>query len=118
MDMPSPRQLRLLAPVALVFFLIAGVLIVAGTSGGSSHTSVSRATLEKDRDLGLGRFASPRSGSAPAGAPSSGGTYVVQQGDTLGSIAAKTGISVSRLQALNPSVDPQSLLSGQKLRLR
>ncbi len=45
-------------------------------------------------------------------------TYVVQNGDTLTSIAHKTGVSVVRIQALNPHVDPQILISGEKLRLR
>lgn len=44
--------------------------------------------------------------------------YVVQNGDTLTSIARKTGVSVSRIQELNPEVDPQILISGEKLKLR
>lgn len=44
--------------------------------------------------------------------------YVVQNGDTLTSIANKTGVSVNRLQELNPAVDPQILISGEKLKLR
>ena len=35
-----------------------------------------------------------------------------------GSIAEKTGVSVERLQELNPELDPQALLSGQKINLR
>jgi hypothetical protein len=44
--------------------------------------------------------------------------YVVQNGDTLTSIARRTGVSVSRIEALNPGVDPQILVSGEKLKLR
>jgi LysM repeat protein len=44
--------------------------------------------------------------------------YVVQNGDTLTSIARRTGVSVARIQALNPGVDPQILVSGEKLKLR
>ena len=43
---------------------------------------------------------------------------MVQNGDTLTSIAHKTGVSVARIQALNPGVDPQILISGEKLKLR
>ena len=39
-------------------------------------------------------------------------------GDTLDSIATDTGVSVEELQALNPDLDPQSLIAGQELRLR
>jgi LysM repeat protein len=45
-------------------------------------------------------------------------TYVVQNGDTLTSIAHKVGVSVVRIETLNPGVDPQILISGEKLKLR
>ncbi len=45
-------------------------------------------------------------------------SYVVQNGDTLTSIAHRTGVSVARIQRLNPGVDPQILIAGEKLKLR
>jgi LysM repeat protein len=45
-------------------------------------------------------------------------TYEVQSGDTLTSIAHKTGVSVSRILQLNPGVDPQILISGEELKLK
>lgn len=45
-------------------------------------------------------------------------TYEVQSGDTLISIAQKTGLTVSELQALNPEVDPQTLIAGEVLKLQ
>jgi LysM repeat protein len=45
-------------------------------------------------------------------------SYVVQNGDTLTSIAREVGVSVSRIQELNPGLDPQILVSGEKLKLR
>lgn len=42
-------------------------------------------------------------------------TYIVKSGDTLGSIAAKFDISLSRLLELNPDIDPQSLQTGEKI---
>ena len=44
--------------------------------------------------------------------------YVVQPGDTLSGIAVKTHISLTRLEALNPSVSANALQTGQRLRLR
>jgi LysM repeat protein len=44
--------------------------------------------------------------------------YRVQANDTLSKIAAKTGVSVSTLEALNPHVNPQALQPGKPLRLR
>ncbi len=44
--------------------------------------------------------------------------YVVQNGDTLTSIAHRTGVPVAQILDLNPGVDPQILISGEKLKLR
>lgn len=44
--------------------------------------------------------------------------YVIKEGDTLLGIAGKTGVNVTKLQELNPEVDPQLLHSGQRIRLR
>jgi LysM repeat protein len=44
--------------------------------------------------------------------------YVVRAGDTLSKIAAKTGVEIEELLTLNPSVDPQGLVTGQKIKLR
>jgi LysM repeat protein len=45
-------------------------------------------------------------------------TYVVQSGDTLTAIAHENGVPVARILRLNPGVDPQILVSGEKLKLR
>lgn len=45
-------------------------------------------------------------------------TYEVQSGDTLISIAHRTGVSVREIEALNPQVDPQILIAGETLKLR
>ena len=45
-------------------------------------------------------------------------TYEVQSGDTLTSIAHETGVPVADILKLNPGVDPQILISGEKLKLR
>jgi LysM repeat protein len=64
-------------------------------------------------------------GSAPAGRVQQSDdkgpvpkAYVVQNGDTLTSIAHQTGVPVARILRLNPGVDPQILISGEKLKLR
>jgi LysM repeat protein len=44
--------------------------------------------------------------------------YVVQPNDTLSKIAARTGVSVSALERLNPTVNPNALHPSQRLRLR
>ncbi len=102
---------RFLAPLALVAFALAVVLIVIASSGGG--------------DGGGGDSDTARGGSSGTGTSSTQttprptrATYTVKTGDTLGAIAEKTGITVERLQTLNPDLDPQALLSGQKIKLR
>ncbi len=53
--------------------------------------------------------------ASPAHTPK---TYEVQSGDTLTSIAHQTGVPVAVILKLNPGVDPQILISGEKLKLR
>jgi LysM repeat protein len=48
----------------------------------------------------------------------SGRFYTVQTGDTFGSISAKTGVPVSRLEELNPGVSSNALQVGQRLRVK
>lgn len=44
--------------------------------------------------------------------------YRVKLNDTLGLISEKTGVPVERLQELNPELDPQNLVVGQRVKLR
>jgi LysM repeat protein len=46
------------------------------------------------------------------------GEYVVAKGDTLGGIAKKVGLSLKQLQDLNPSVNPNKMQIGQKLKTK
>jgi LysM repeat protein len=110
--------LRILAPVALIAFGVALALIIssANKSGGGGGTSASAA--QKARDLGTStaptrsRHHSSSSNRLPKR------VYIVKTGDTLGSIAVKTGVPVARLQELNPNLDQFSLVAGQRIRIR
>jgi len=44
--------------------------------------------------------------------------YVVQSGDTLGSIAQKYKTTVDELMTLNPGTDPTALHIGQRIRVK
>jgi LysM repeat protein len=44
--------------------------------------------------------------------------YRVRLNDTLGLIAEQTGVPVERIEELNPELDPQNLIVGQRIRLR
>lgn len=41
----------------------------------------------------------------------------MRPGDTLTKISDKTGLSIARLEAYNPTTDPQNLIPGQRLNL-
>ena len=45
-------------------------------------------------------------------------TYTIKTNDTLSGIAAATGTTVERLQELNPELDAEALVAGQKIKLR
>jgi LysM repeat protein len=111
--------LRILAPVALIVFAVALAMVISSAGKtGSSSGGTSSGKAEKARDLGTSttKARSRKRASSRGSLPKR--IYVVQQGDTLGSIAAKTGVPVARLQELNPNLDQFSLQTGQRLRIR
>jgi LysM repeat protein len=44
--------------------------------------------------------------------------YRVRPNDTMSEIAARTGVPLSTLEALNPNVNPDALHPSQRIRLR
>lgn len=111
MSKSSSAPARVFAAAALIVGFLLVVVVIAGSVGG-------------DGDGGNGGTGSTTQTSANGKGGGGGKTgkarrfYVVQNGDTLTSIALKTGVSVDRIEALNPGVDPQILVSGDKLKLR
>lgn len=105
----SRSPLRLVVPLCMIGFVIA--FIVVFSSSNVTHQGTSQATRS-----------STTTGSTSAGPSRSKfahrRTYTVRTGDTLGAIAIRTGVSVSTLEDLNPGLDPEGLVAGQKLRLR
>jgi LysM repeat protein len=97
----------MLAPLALCVFAVV-VLIVIATSltGGSGEGN----------KLGGPAQSSPGARTVQNKLPQN--TYIVKPGDTFGTISQKTDIPVDRLSELNPRLDPQALISGQRVRLR
>ena len=99
---------RILAPLA--FFLAATILILL----------VSSALDHKKKE------STPTVATTPSTNPTSTGTkttgvkrtfYVIKEGDTLESIAAKKNTTVEDLTTLNPNIDPIALTPGQKIRI-
>ncbi|HEX9968415.1 MAG TPA: LysM domain-containing protein [Solirubrobacterales bacterium] len=107
MNQRSSAAARTIAVLALVCGAALVIAVVAASLGGDGDGgSDGRPASAKSAKRQDGKSGKPRK------------SYVVQNGDTLTSIAEKTGVSVSRIQELNPGVDPQILVSGEKLKLR
>jgi LysM repeat protein len=125
---PRRRQelTRYGAPAAfLAAVTIAVILVKAGLNGGSDSEPATVGAL-------------PTSSSTTTSTPptttlvltTSAGTtttetttpgaqyYVVQSGDTLGSVAQKYSTTVEQLLTLNPGVDPTALHVGQRIRVQ
>ena len=99
---------RLLAPLALAAVAVGVYLIVHSTVAKQTTTVTRSGTTLRP----TGRHHRKPKATAKF--------YVVKSGDTLSSIAVKTGVPLGRLTTLNPSVStpPYSLQTGQRLRLR
>jgi LysM repeat protein len=100
---------RFLAPLALVGFVVALLVVinnagVGGDGGDDGSQPASTATATPAAKKGKQR--------------KSRRTYTVKPGDTPSSIAEKTNVPLSQIQELNPDLDDQTLSVGQKIKLR
>ncbi|MFZ0091563.1 MAG: LysM domain-containing protein [Solirubrobacteraceae bacterium] len=99
---------RFLAPIALAAVAV-GVYLIVHSSPLVSPASSSTTTAAIVSNRRESHHAHPKPHF-----------YIVKPGDTLSGIAARTGVPLTRLSALNPSVaqPPYNLQAGQRLRLR
>jgi LysM repeat protein len=94
---------RFLAAIALAATITATYLVVHAALTAKTMTAPTRVVhrpAARHRKFARARF------------------YVVQAGDSLSTIAVKTGVAVATLQTLNPNVDPTALQTGRRLKLR
>ncbi len=100
---------RLMAPLAIAVVAVGIYLVVHGNLVTHHSTPAHSAGTSHRRHHGhhhRPRHPKPK-------------YYTVKAGDTLSSIAGRTGVSMAHLEALNHSLHPPySLQSGQRLRLR
>jgi len=93
---------RLLAPIAVIALGAVVLAVLAGSLGGT------------DSDDGKGG----KGGGNAKTERTDEKFYTVEPGDSLTSISNKTGVGVNKLSQLNPELDPQALISGQRVKLR
>jgi nucleoid-associated protein YgaU len=103
----SSATARIFAATALVVAFVLAIAVIGGGLGGGGSSG-----------SGKGGHASKAAHRQAAKKRHVPATYEIQSGDTLVSIAHRTGVPVVRIEALNPQVDPQILIAGEKLKLR
>lgn len=102
---PPKRSIfaRVLAVLALAGTIVVLYLVIS--------TSLS-ADDDSGGDAGAGKTKAEKSG------PETPKEYVVQDGDSISVVAIKYGISVDRIERLNPDLDPNTLATGQVIKLQ
>ncbi len=101
---PNPL-VRAFAVIALVAAFVLVVAVVVTSGGGSDDGDDGTAQMKTD--------SSKRGRQAVED-----GVWIVRSGDTLGGISEQTDIDVDAILQLNPDLDPQALLEGQRIALR
>jgi LysM repeat protein len=101
---------RIFAPLALLACGVAlAVVVVSFTNEEGNDNSKERTTTQAGERTTPKRDGQRRTARR---------IYRVKLNDTLGLIAEKTGVPVERLQELNPELDAQNLIVGQRVKLR
>ena len=100
---------RYIAPLALAAAVTATYLVVHHALV-DKHSSTSTATVQTTTVVNRHGHSGPTGSKAEF--------YVVKSGDSLSEIAAKTGVAITTIEALNPQVNPNALQPSQRLRLR
>jgi LysM repeat protein len=124
MDPGRRRELmRFGAPALFLLGVTIAVLLVkAGLDNGSPETTVVAPTTTAHTSTAAPTTTITLSDvstttTATTTAPANAQYYVIQSGDTLGSIAAAYNTSVDELMTLNPGIDPSALQPGQRIRV-
>jgi LysM repeat protein len=117
--LPRPRQradvARYAAPAVFLAAITIAILLVraglndAGDGGSTSVVVTSTATTTNGTTTTRARKTARKPKKR---------FYVIQSGDTFGTVAAKFDTTVEALQALNPDVSSNSLTVGQRIRVK
>jgi LysM repeat protein len=106
---------RYAAPAGfLLAVTIAVVLIRAGMNSGH-HAPTAAAPPPTTQQVAQTTTTSTTTGSHK---PAAKRYWTVQAGDTFGVIAAKSGVPVSTIEQLNPTIHSTSLFIGEKVRIK
>jgi LysM repeat protein len=114
-DAHRRRELtRFGAPIAFLAAVTIAVLLIKSALNGSSSTTTLVATTRPTHTV------THRQRTVSTAKSTTGGAvryYMIQPGDTLGSVAVHENTTVDQLLRLNPGIDPHALRSGQRIRV-
>jgi LysM repeat protein len=96
--MPARSPARFVAPIALVAFTAVAIAIATSSSSTSNSSK-------------------PATPSRPVHHAPRHSVVIVHTGDSLSRIAVRNGVSVVRIEQLNPQLNPNALRVGQRLKL-
>jgi len=112
MERRSNSQVARVAAILTLLVVFVIVIAIVASGGGSSSSSGSDSTATPIPQTST-------EPTTPAGEKAvAKGFYLVKEGDTLILISAATGVPQDTIQELNPQLDPQALVIGEKIRLR
>ena len=103
MQSAKKASARVLAPIGVVLVAAAVLVVIAASLGGSNDDG------NGGRGGGGGGQKKERTDEK---------VYIVEPNDTFTTISDKTGVGVDKLIRLNPDLDPQALISGERVKLR
>ena len=112
--MPSRQRSWLARVAAPLAFLVLATLGVVAVRSALEEDNVATTTVTVTTSAETTTTKQPAT-TTTKGNKKNGKFYRVQEGDTLGSIAAQFGVSVEALQAANGIDDPDEILIGQVL---
>jgi LysM repeat protein len=105
MNQQTSASARVFAVTALVIAFLVAIIAISGALGGSESNGSGAGKHSGKHAQKTHRKQVPAS-------------YEIESGDTLISIAHRTGVPVRTIEKLNPEVDPQILVAGEQLKLR
>lgn len=99
-----------------------GLLNVPGGTNGVTYDTLNndvapRQRLNATRQRPIALPAAPARQNPQAVPIAAGGAYAIRPGDTLSAIAGSLGVSLRSIVAVNPGIDPNRLMVGQRIAL-
>ena len=105
------------APAAFLLAVTVVVLLVRSAINGEPE-AVTIPTVRTVAPSTVGTATTKKPKPKPARPAPTARFYTVVAGDTFGVISSKTGVSVARIEQLNPNVESTALYIGQRIRIR